>query len=118
MQDTPWGAEELVLTSDIEVGGEFDTIALRRIAVEHDEMTSYHVHREQNELLFVQNGLVEIREEDDYAEVEEGEAFFIAAGEPHQIQNIDDEVVELVQLYLPFDPDDITRIEDPYEHLR
>ncbi|MDY6768727.1 MAG: hypothetical protein SVW02_01320, partial [Candidatus Nanohaloarchaea archaeon] len=73
MEDMPWGAEELVMTTETDTG----TLALRRVHIDADEMTAYHYHRDRNELVFVENGIVEIRLEDDYAEVEAGEAHFI-----------------------------------------
>ncbi|MFB6295026.1 MAG: cupin domain-containing protein [Candidatus Nanohaloarchaea archaeon] len=115
MRDMPWGAEELVMTTDVDTGGD---LALRRVHIDHDEMTAYHYHRDRDEIVFVQDGLLEIRLEDDYAEVEGGEAFFIEAGEPHQLQNIDDQVVEVLEIGVPFDPDDVEMVEDPYEEHR
>ncbi|MDY6761664.1 MAG: cupin domain-containing protein [Candidatus Nanohaloarchaea archaeon] len=112
----PWGAEELVLSTDVDTGD--GAMALRRVEIEHDEMTAYHYHRRRNELVYVQDGLLEIRLEDDYAEVEAGEAFFLEAGEPHQLQNIDDQIVEVLEIAVPFDPDDVKMVEDPYADLR
>lgn len=114
MEDVPWGAEELVMTTETPMGA----MALRRVHIDTDEMTAYHYHRDRNEIVFVQEGIVEIRLEDDYAEVEEGEAHFIEAGETHQIQNIDNQVVELIEVGFPFEPDDAVMVEDPYEEVR
>ncbi len=114
MEDMPWGGEEVVLTSAVDGGA----MAVRRVAIDRDEMTAYHFHRQRNEIVFVQNGLIEIRQEDDYAEVEAGEAFFIEAGETHQLQNIDNQVVEVLEICFPYDADDIVMVEDPYEDVR
>ncbi|MDY6769125.1 MAG: cupin domain-containing protein, partial [Candidatus Nanohaloarchaea archaeon] len=105
---------ELVLTTETDTG----ELALRRVHLDADEMTAYHYHRDRNEIVFVQNGIVEIRLEDDYVEVEAGEAHVIEAGETHQIQNIDDQVVGLLEVGFPFDPDDVVMVEDPYEASR
>ncbi|MDY6770076.1 MAG: cupin domain-containing protein [Candidatus Nanohaloarchaea archaeon] len=110
----PWGAEELVLTTETGDG----MLALRKAAIDRDEMTAYHYHRDRDEIVFIQSGLLEIRLEDDYAEVEEGDAFFIEAGEPHQLQNIDDQVVTVLEIGTGFDPDDVVMVEDPYESQR
>ncbi|MFB6265721.1 MAG: cupin domain-containing protein [Candidatus Nanohaloarchaea archaeon] len=118
MEDMPWGAEELLMTSELEFGGDRGTLALRKVAIDRDEMTAYHFHRRRNELVYVENGLLEIRLDDDYAEVEEGGSFFIEAGETHQLQNISGEVVELLEIGFPFDPEDVDMVEDPYEELR
>ncbi|MDY6765999.1 MAG: cupin domain-containing protein [Candidatus Nanohaloarchaea archaeon] len=116
MEDMPWGAEDVVLTTDVDSGD--GALAVRRVHIDRDEMTAYHYHRHRNEIVFVQEGLLEIRLEDDYAEVGENGAFFIEAGEPHQLQNIDDSVTEVLEIAMPFSPDDVEMLEDPYADLR
>ncbi|MCJ7479408.1 MAG: cupin domain-containing protein [Candidatus Nanohaloarchaeota archaeon QJJ-7] len=118
MEDMPWGAEELVMTSEMEFGGELGTLALRKVAIDRDEMTAYHFHRHRNELVYVEEGLLEIRLEDDYIELEEGETFFIEADEMHQLQNIDNQVVRLLEIGFPFDTEDVVMVKDPYEDHR
>lgn len=114
----PWGAEEAIITSQLETDGDGSTIALRKVEIDRDEMTAYHRHRRRNEIILVQNGIVELRTADDYHELDDGGAFFIEAGQPHQIQNIDDRVAELVEIVVPFDADDVEMIEDPYREHR
>lgn len=118
MEDMPWGAEELVLTTEMEIEGMYAEVGLRRVQIDNDEMTAFHRHTGRNEILHVTSGLVEVRLADDYAELEEGDARFIEAGEPHQVQNIGGGVAELVEIGLPFDPEDVEFIEDPYADLR
>ncbi|MFB6265679.1 MAG: cupin domain-containing protein, partial [Candidatus Nanohaloarchaea archaeon] len=66
MEDMPWGAEELVMTSELEFGGALGTLALRKVDIDRDEMTAYHFHRRRNEMVYVEEGILEIRMEDDY----------------------------------------------------
>ncbi|MDY6776620.1 MAG: cupin domain-containing protein [Candidatus Nanohaloarchaea archaeon] len=118
LEDVPWGAEELVMSSDLEFDGEVENLAVKRVEIENDEMTAYHRHREKNEIVLVKSGLVEIRLEDDYSEVGEGEAHFIEAGNDHQLQNIGGGVAEIVEIGFPFNPDDVVMVEDPYSGMR
>lgn len=116
--DMPWGAERLILSTDIELGGLHDTLAVRKVELDAEEMTSLHRHHHKNELLVVDTGLVEIQVDDDFHELGPGEAHFIEAGTPHQLQNLDDDVAEITEINFPFDVDDVVHIEDPYADLR
>lgn len=117
-EDTPWGSEEIIMTSGIDFSGDIGLLSLRRVRIDIDEMTAYHFHRHRNELVFIQSGLVEIRMENDYTEVGSGEAHFIEAEETHQLQNVGGDVAELLEISFPFDVDDVVMVEDPYEELR
>jgi len=114
MNDMPWGAETIVLNTEVDFDGAYGDLALRRLEIDTDEMTTFHRHEDKNEVLVLEQGLVEIRTEDDYHELAEGEAHFIENGEPHQIQNIGGEIATIVEINFPFDPEDVTHIEDPY----
>jgi len=116
--DKPWGYEDLIFTTQIEHKGDYKTLAVKKIVINGDEMTSYHTHKRVNEVLYVNQGLVEIRTDDDVIELEQGEAYFLEEGEAHQIQNITGEVVEVIEVAFPFDPDDYSRLEDPYREKR
>lgn len=118
LTDTPWGAEELVLNTEVDFDGAFGNLSVKRLEIDTDEMTSFHRHTEKNEVLFLEQGLVEIRTENDYHELEKGNAHFLENGEPHQIQNVGGEVAKIVEISFPFNPDDLDRIEDPYEDGR
>lgn len=116
--DKPWGYEELIFTTQIEHKGDYETLAVKKIVINGDEMTSYHTHKKINEVLYVNQGLLEIRLEDDLIELEEGEAHFLEEGEAHQIQNITGEVVEVIEVAFPFDSEDKDRLDDPYKERR
>lgn len=118
MNDMPWGAEKIVLNTEVDFDGAYGNLSVRKVELDTDEMTSLHVHDEKNEVIYLEKGLVEIRTEDDYHELEEGNAHFIENGEPHQIQNIGGGVAHIVEINFPFEPDDMKRIEDPYEDAR
>lgn len=115
LNDTPWGAEELVLNTEVDFDGVYGNLSVRRVEIDTDEMTAFHRHKDKNEILFLEQGLVEIRTADDYHELEEGDAYFIENGEPHQIQNVGGTVAKLVEINFPFEPSDHEEIEDPYE---
>ncbi len=112
--DRPWGAEEIVLNTEVDFDGSYGDLCLKRVELDTEEMTDYHRHKRKNEILFLEQGLVEIRMADDYHELDEGAAHFIEAGEPHQIQNIGGSVARLVEISFPFDPDDAEALENPY----
>lgn len=112
--DVPWGTEAILADTEVDFDGAFGNLCVKRVAIDTDEMTDFHQHQEKHELLVVEDGLVEIRFEDDYAEVEAGDTHFIEAGTPHQVQNIGGGVAELLEIGFPFDPADRTVIEDPY----
>lgn len=116
--DTPWGSERIVLNTEVDFNGAMGDLAVRRVEIDTEEMTTYHLHRQKNEILFLEQGLVEVRLEDDYAELEEGEAHFIEPGETHQIQNIGGEVATIIEIGFPFDPDDEDVVEDPYADVQ
>ncbi len=114
----PWGAEALVMNTEVDFDGAFGNLCIRKLEIDTDEMTTFHRHEDKNEVLFLEQGLIEIRMDDDYHELEDGDAHFIENGEPHQIQNIGGDIAHVVEISFPFDPDDIDHIEDPYADVR
>lgn len=118
MNDTPWGAEKILLNTEVDFDGAFGDLNVRKVELDTDEMTSFHRHREKNEIVVLEDGLVEIRMDDDYFELEAGDAHFIENGEAHQLQNIGGGVAKVVEIGFPFDPEDIDRLEDPYAEER
>lgn len=114
VEDTAWGTERVIITTGYALDGAEGTLAVKKVEIDGEEMTEFHRHAHKHEIVFVEEGLVEIRLEDDYIELEGGDAHVIEAGQPHQIQNLEDRVAEIVEVGFPFSPDDITVVEDPY----
>lgn len=118
--DKPWGYEEIVFTTDVESKGEYNSLGVKKIVINAEEMTSYHYHKRINEVLYVNKGNIELRTDDSIKEVGEGDAFFVEKEVTHQIQNISNEVVEIIAVSYPFITEDgeNVRVEDPYESKR
>lgn len=118
--DKPWGYEEIVFSTEVSSGDQYNTLAVKKIGIDAEEMTSYHYHKSINEVLYVNKGMIEIRLENDIKELGEGEAFFIENEATHQIQNISGELVEIIEVDYPFitKENENVRVEDPYEESR
>lgn len=116
--EKPWGYEEHVLTTQVDVEGENGMLGIRRLVINADEMTSYSFHREQTDVVYLEQGSAVLRIEGNLEELEKGKARVIRTGEKHQIQNIDSSVAEILEISFPYKPDDIERIEDPYSEER
>jgi mannose-6-phosphate isomerase-like protein (cupin superfamily) len=116
--DKPWGYEEQVLMTQVDVGDQVGMLGIRRLVIDADEMTSYAYHDKQADILYLEEGNVVIRHEEDMKDLEEENAIVIRSGENHQIQNIDDSVAKVLEISFPYIPDDLTRVEDPYEDER
>lgn len=114
VEDTPWGTERVIITTGYDLDGTDGTLSVKKVEIDGEEMTTFHTHAHKHEIVFVEDGLIEIRLEDDYVELEGGDAHVIEAGEAHQIQNLDSRVAEIVEVGFPFAPDDHTVLEDPY----
>jgi mannose-6-phosphate isomerase-like protein (cupin superfamily) len=116
--EKPWGYEEHVLTTQVEIGGERGMLGIRRLVINSDEMTSYSFHENQSDIIYLEEGSATLRVEDELEELKKGKASIIRSGERHQIQNIDSEVAEILEISFPYRPDDIERVEDPYSESR
>ncbi len=112
--DTPWGSEELIMSTAASFSAEHGSLALRRLRIDADEMTTVHRHRHVNKVVFVEEGLIELQVDDDVVELGDGDAHFIEAGTAHQLQNVDSRVAEILEIGFPFDPDDEVVEDDPY----
>jgi mannose-6-phosphate isomerase-like protein (cupin superfamily) len=116
--DKPWGYEEQVLMTQVDVGDQVGMLGIRRLVIDADEMTSYAYHDKQADILYLEEGNVVIRHEEEMKDLEEEKAMVIRSEEDHQIQNIDDSVAKVLEISFPYVPDDLTRVEDPYENER
>lgn len=116
--EKPWGYEEQVLCSEVEVGGERGILGIRKLVINSDEMTSYAVHERQADIVYLEEGSAILRLEGKLEDLDKGEAKVISPGEKHQIQNIDSQVAEILEISFPYRPEDIERIEDPYSEER
>ena len=116
--DKPWGYEEQILVTQVDVGDKTGMLGIRKLVINADEMTSYCVHERQQDILYLEKGNAVLRRDEKMEELEEGEAKIIRTGEKHQVQNINNEVVEVLEISFPYKPDDIERKEDPYKDRR
>lgn len=116
--DKPWGYEEQVLMTQVEIAGKSGMLGIRKLVINTDEMTSYSVHNKQSDIIYLENGHVTVRKDGNLEELEKGKAMIIRSGEEHQIQNIGDSVAEVLEISFPYKPEDIERIEDPYQEER
>lgn len=116
--DKPWGYEDQVLMTQVDVGDRVGMLGIRRLVINADEMTSYSYHEDQADIVYLEEGDVVLRHEGDMKEIEGGEAKVIRSGEKHQVQNIGSEVARVLEISFPYIPEDITRVEDPYEEER
>jgi len=116
--EKPWGYEEQVMITQVDVGGETGMLGIRKIVINTDEMTSYAFHEKQSDIIYLEKGDVAVRKEGDIKELADGKAMVIRSGEKHQIQNIGGDVAEILEISFPYKPEDITRVEDPYSEDR
>lgn len=112
--EKPWGYEDQVLMTQVDVGDRTGMLGIRRLVINTDEMTSYAYHEEQSDIIYLEKGNVVIRKEGDLKDLENGKATVIRSGEKHQLQNIGSEPAEILEISFPYMPDDIERVEDPY----
>lgn len=116
--DKPWGYEDQVLMTQLEVGGKTGMLGMRKLVINGDEMTSYAYHENQTDIIYLQEGTVVVRLEDGMKELEQGNALVVRSGQKHQLQNIDSQVAKILEISFPYRPEDITRLEDPYKETR
>jgi mannose-6-phosphate isomerase-like protein (cupin superfamily) len=116
--DKPWGYEEQVLATQVDVGDTTGMLGMRKLVIDADEMTSYAYHEKQQDILYLEEGNAVLRTEDGMQNLEKGEAKVIRTGDKHQIQNIQGEPVTVLEISFPYRPEDIVRVEDPYEGQR
>lgn len=116
--EKPWGYEEQVLMTQVDVGDRVGMLGIRRLVINADEMTSYSYHNEQADIIYLEEGDISVRKEGDHKDLEKGNAMVIRSEEKHQIHNIGTEVAKILEISFPYDPGDIVRVEDPYEETR
>lgn len=116
--DKPWGYEEQILCTQVDVGGERGMLGIRRLVINSDEMTSYSYHEKQSDIIYLEEGEATLRIDGDMEELEKGEARVIRPNQTHQIQNINSEVAEILEVSFPYRPEDLIREEDPYSEER
>ena len=112
--DKPWGYEEQVLMTQVDVGDRVGMLGIRKLNIDADEMTSYAVHEQQADIIYLEEGQVMLRIDGDTEELEKGTAKVIRSDQKHQFQNIGESVAQVLEISFPYKPDDIERIEDPY----
>jgi len=116
--DKPWGYEDQVLMTQMELGDKTGMLGIRKLVINGDEMTSYSYHDSQTDIIYLQEGTAVVRFEDGMKELEKGNAMVIRAGQKHQIQNIHSNVAKILEISFPYKPEDLTRVEDPYKQNR
>ena len=116
--DKPWGYEDQVLVTQVDIGGKTGMLGVRRLVIDADEMTSYSFHEDQSDIMYLEEGSVVLRVEGEMKDLEKNDATTIRSGEKHQIQNIDSQPAEILEISFPYRPNDIQRVEDPYQEER
>ncbi len=114
-KDTPWGAEEIIIKTGIKVEKDFGNLVVKKTVLDSSEITELERHRSANVVLYVLKGAVNIRVDEDFYELEKGESHYIESNLPHQIENLDDDVTEVLKIIFPFEKGDIDILENPYE---
>lgn len=116
--DKPWGYEEQVLITQVEVGDRTGMLGMRKLVINTDEMTSYAIHEDQSDIIYLQSGQVTLKVEGKLEELEESNAKVVRSGQKHQLHNIGSDVAELLEISFPYRPEDIERLSDPYSTER
>lgn len=116
--DKPWGYEDQVLITQVDVGDKTGMLGVRKLVIDSDEMTSYAEHEKQSDIIYLEEGSAVLKKEGEMIELEKGEAQIVRSGERHQIQNINNKPAEILEISFPYKPEDIKRIEDPYKKSR
>lgn len=112
--DKPWGYEEQVLMTQVDIGDRTGMLGMRKLHINTDEMTSYAYHETQADIVYLEEGQVMLRIDGEMEELTEGKAKAIRSGQKHQVQNIGEGVAEVLEISFPYHPEDIQRVEDPY----
>jgi len=116
--EKPWGYEDQVLMTQVDVGEKQGMLGIRRLVINADEMTSYSYHEEQADVIYLEEGSVTVRKENDMEELKKGKALVIRSGQKHQLQNIGSDVAKVLEISFPYKPRDLHRVEDPYSGRR
>ncbi len=116
--EKPWGYEEQILVTQVDIGGERGMLGIRRLIINSDELTSYAHHDTQADIIYLEEGNITLRLEGKMKELVKGKAEIIRSGEKHQLQNIDSKVAKVLEISFPYRPEDIKREEDPYDQSR
>lgn len=116
--EKPWGYEQTVLVTQVDIGEKVGMLGMRRMFIDTREMTSYAFHEKQSDIIYLEEGDVNVRREGETEELEKGKARVIRSGEKHQIQNIGEGVARILEISFPYSPEDIVRVEDPYDEKR
>lgn len=104
----------MALNTDIHIENEHSNLVVKRLSLDASEMTPLERHHHANTVLYVLSGAINLQVDNDFYELEANEAHFIEAGKPHQIENLDADVTELLRISFPFNPDDVEILDDPY----
>lgn len=113
--DTPWGSEELIVNTSISMDGSGELV-MKELDLDSSEMTPVVTHSQATAIIYVQEGAIDLQAGEDFYELEDGDTHVVQPGEKHQIENLDDSVSRVLTVMVPYDPDDRTVIDDPYQH--
>ena len=116
--EKPWGQTIVLFRGEIPVKTGFTDLLVQRIMIDGDQMTSLHVHKEKNEILLVEKGTLYLKIDGEIEELGKGERYFIEKGKVHQLQNLEQAVLEVLEVSLPYNEADFERLEDPYADER
>jgi len=113
-RDTPWGSEEQIINTSISMDGSGELV-MKELDLDSTELTPVVRHSQATAIIYVRAGAIDLQAGEDFYELEDGDSHVVQPGEPHQIENLNDSVTRVLTVMVPYDPDDETVIEDPYQ---
>jgi len=113
--DTPWGAQDIIMATDVALDGGNENIALQRMQLDTEELTPVVRSRQANTIIYVLHGAIDLKVDDEFYELEDNEAHYIEHGTAYQIENLDDDVTAVLKITVPHDNDDLDVLENPYD---
>lgn len=108
--EKPWGYEELLF--------EGDGFGFKRLVFYPEKTSSYHYHKEKNEIFYIEKGSVNLRFENSEKNLKQGEFVYLKKGTKHQIKNTGTENLEILEFGYPYSTKDVIRVEDPWKGIR
>ncbi len=108
-EERPWGSWHVL--------DEGDGFKVKRIVVQPQQRLSYQTHAHRAEHWFVVTGTATCLIDGETILLGPGESCEVAVGQPHRIQNADDQVLTIIEVQRGAytGEDDIVRLEDDYE---
>lgn len=93
---------------------EKDSFKVKHITVHKDKKLSYQLHHHRDEYWVVVKGVAKAIINDNEKLLSSGESIFIKAGQKHQLENVGEGLLEIIEIQMGqyLDEDDIIRFDD------